>query len=266
MQAERTLAAGWSLRFLAGLVLLGHAGLSSIQNEALAAGAPTLEFNRDIRPILAENCLYCHGQDANKRQADLRLDVRDAAIEAGAIVPNDPVASEVILRINSSDPKEQMPPPKSRRLSAEQKQRLERWIAEGARYAPHWAFVAPGGRPSPLCGKSSGCATPSTVSCSPSSKPKGCHTHPRPAARPSSSGSRSTLWACRPRPRKSMPSSPTTTPRPTKTWSTACSRARVTANGWLSPGSTPPATPTAMGSSRTATPGNGSGATGWSRP
>ncbi len=143
MQAERTLAAGWSLRFLAGLVLLGHAGLSSIQNEALAAGAPTLEFNRDIRPILAENCLYCHGQDANKRQADLRLDVRDAAIEAGAIVPNDPGASEVILRINSSDPKEQMPPPKSRRLSAEQKQRLERWIAEGARYAPHWSFVAP---------------------------------------------------------------------------------------------------------------------------
>jgi len=143
MQAKHKLAAGTSLRFLAGLALLGHAGLSSIQSGAFAAEAPTLEFNRDIRPILAENCFYCHGQDANKRQAELRLDVRDAAIEAGAIVPNDPRASEIVLRINSNDPNEQMPPPKSRRLSAEQKQRLERWIAEGAIYAQHWSFVAP---------------------------------------------------------------------------------------------------------------------------
>ena len=51
--------------------------------------SPVLDFNRDIRPILSENCFYCHGQDANKRQADLRLDMRDAAIEAGAIVPKD---------------------------------------------------------------------------------------------------------------------------------------------------------------------------------
>jgi hypothetical protein len=143
MQAKRKLATGWSLRFVAGLVLLGHSGLSSIESGAFAAGAPTLEFNRDIRPILAENCFYCHGQDANKRQADLRLDVRDAAIDAGAIVPKDPRASELVLRINATDPKEQMPPPKSRRLSAEHKQRLERWIAEGAIYAPHWSFVAP---------------------------------------------------------------------------------------------------------------------------
>ena len=108
------------------------------------AAPPALDFNRDIRPILSENCFYCHGQDANKRQAELRLDVRDAAIDADAIVPNDPKASELIRRINTKDTHELMPPPKSnRRLSAEQKAILERWIAEGAAYAPHWAFVAP---------------------------------------------------------------------------------------------------------------------------
>lgn len=106
--------------------------------------AEPLKFNRDVRPILAENCLYCHGQDENKRQADLRLDVRDVAVEAGAIVPKDVAASTMIERINSTDPDEVMPPPDSnRQLSAEQKQILGRWIAEGAEYAPHWAYVAP---------------------------------------------------------------------------------------------------------------------------
>ena len=74
----------------------------------------------------------------------MRLDVRDGAIESGVIVPEDPPASELVLRINSDDPEELMPPPKSNlRLSPEQKKRLERWIEEGANYAPHWAFVAP---------------------------------------------------------------------------------------------------------------------------
>jgi hypothetical protein len=117
-------------------------GLISLTS-GVFAGAPKLDYNREIRPILAENCFSCHGQDANKRQADLRLDVRDAAIEAGAIVPNDPRQSELVRRINSNDPLEQMPPSKSKRLSLEQKKRLERWIAEGADYARHWAFVAP---------------------------------------------------------------------------------------------------------------------------
>jgi len=143
MKAEHKLAASRSLRFLVGLVLLGNAGLPSTEHQAVAVGAPTVDFNRDIRPILAENCFYCHGQDAKKRQAELRLDIREEAIEAGAITPNDPRASELVLRINSNDPKRQMPPSKSKRLSSEQKMRLERWIAEGANYAQHWAFVAP---------------------------------------------------------------------------------------------------------------------------
>lgn len=108
------------------------------------AALPALNFNRDIRPILAENCLYCHGQDGNKRQADLRLDLRESAVKAGAIVPRDAAASTVVKRIHSIDSDTMMPPPKSnRKLSPEQKQLLERWISEGAEYNPHWAYVAP---------------------------------------------------------------------------------------------------------------------------
>ncbi|MFM8413422.1 MAG: DUF1549 domain-containing protein, partial [Planctomycetota bacterium] len=115
---------------------------------APAAGAvaepAALDFNRDIRPILSENCFYCHGQDGQKREADLRLDDRQAAIDAGAIVPGEPGASTVLERIHSTDPDVQMPPPDSnRRLSDAQKALLDRWIKEGADYKPHWAFVPP---------------------------------------------------------------------------------------------------------------------------
>jgi hypothetical protein len=116
---------------------------------AVAADPAPLDFNRDIRPILSENCFYCHGQDAAKREADLRLDDREAAIAAGAIVPGDAGASVVLERIHSTDPDVLMPPPDSnRRLSADQKKLLDRWIREGADYEPHWAFVPPV-RPAP---------------------------------------------------------------------------------------------------------------------
>jgi hypothetical protein len=109
-----------------------------------------IDFNRDIRPILSENCFSCHGQDATKRKAHLRLDQRAAAIDAGAIVPKDPAASELVKRVRSADPKNLMPPPKSNhRLSAEQKKLLEQWIREGAPYAQHWAFVTPKQPPVP---------------------------------------------------------------------------------------------------------------------
>ena len=109
-----------------------------------------LDFNRDIRPILSENCLYCHGQDPAKRQGELRLDDREAAIAAGAIVPEDAEGSSLLQRIHSENPDELMPPPKSnRRLSEEQKALLKRWIAEGAVYQKHWAFVTPQRSPEP---------------------------------------------------------------------------------------------------------------------
>lgn len=103
-----------------------------------------INFNRDIRPILSENCFYCHGQDGNKRQADLQLNVRQAAIDFGAIVPGKPESSSIIERIHATDPSVQMPPPNSnRRVSEEQKQLLAKWIAAGANYETHWAFVNP---------------------------------------------------------------------------------------------------------------------------
>ncbi len=106
--------------------------------------AESLNFNRDVRPILSENCFYCHGVDGNKREADLRLDLRKDAIEGGAIVPGDLEESEMYHRIHSTEEDEIMPPPDSNRiLSSEQKKILEQWILEGAKYEKHWAFVAP---------------------------------------------------------------------------------------------------------------------------
>lgn len=103
-----------------------------------------IDFGRDIRPILSENCFYCHGQDGNQRQADLRLDDREAAIDHGAIVPGDAASSLLIERITADDPDMRMPPANSnRQLTAEQKQLLQQWIADGAAYTDHWTFVAP---------------------------------------------------------------------------------------------------------------------------
>jgi hypothetical protein len=114
---------------------------------ALADVAPT--FNRDIRPILSENCFHCHGQDPNHRGGDLRLDIREesTAVRDGiaAIVPGDPAKSEIIRRILSTDPDMVMPPPDAHMaaMSPEQIDTLQRWITAGATYEAHWAFVPP---------------------------------------------------------------------------------------------------------------------------
>ena len=106
-----------------------------------SAAEDTLSFNHDIRPILSDYCFACHGPDANHREADLRLDERDAAIDYGAIVPNETDASLLVERILSEDPDLIMPPPKGgKKLSDEQKQTLVRWIQQGANYQSHWSF------------------------------------------------------------------------------------------------------------------------------
>src|SRR5437588_8451836 len=116
-------------------------------SSARAAGP---EYNRDVRPILAENCFACHGPDSAARKAKLRLDVRDAAVKAGAVVPGKPDESEALRRVLSDDPQEQMPPPKAKKtLTRQQKELLKQWIAGGAEYQKHWSLIAPARPPVP---------------------------------------------------------------------------------------------------------------------
>ncbi len=110
-----------------------------------ARGADSaIQYNHDVRPILFENCMSCHGPDSASRQADLRLDKREVAVDKKAIVPGKPEASEMIRRILSDDPEELMPPPETKKkLTAAQKQLLANWIKAGAVYQPHWSLIAP---------------------------------------------------------------------------------------------------------------------------
>jgi hypothetical protein len=102
-----------------------------------------VEFNADIRPLLASQCYQCHGPDEKTRKAKLRLDNREEAIAAGAIVPGKPEESELIRRICAEDARERMPPPAAKKpaITAEQLALLKRWIAEGAKYSEHWSFA-----------------------------------------------------------------------------------------------------------------------------
>ena len=110
---------------------------------AIARG-DDVDFNRDIRQILSDNCFLCHGPAESTREADLRLDDRESAIDAGAIEPGDPDGSQLIERLFTDDPDLVMPPPESKKkLAQEQRELLRRWIEQGAEYQKHWAFVAP---------------------------------------------------------------------------------------------------------------------------
>jgi len=126
---------------------------------ASASGAPAgkVDFDREIRPLLLEKCTTCHGPDEKERKGKLRLDVRADALEdhdgSRAIVPGKPDESELVARIFTDDKEDVMPPLKSKKtLTAEQKDLLKRWIAEGAEYKGHWAFepVAKAEPPAPL--------------------------------------------------------------------------------------------------------------------
>ncbi len=106
-----------------------------------AFGRP-IDFNRDIRPILSDNCYYCHGPDEENNKGDLRLDRRDDAIEMGAIVPGDVEKSELIYRIITDDSDDLMPPEKSHKtLSKEEIQLLTQWVKDGAKYDQHWSYT-----------------------------------------------------------------------------------------------------------------------------
>ena len=116
---------------------------------ATGGAAEPVAFARDILPILSDTCFACHGPDEAGRKGSLRLDLQSAAYGSGksgavAIVPGQPEASEVIVRIFSRDRDEVMPPPKAlRQLTESQKERLRRWVAEGAVWGRHWAYEPP---------------------------------------------------------------------------------------------------------------------------
>ncbi len=141
---------------LRSCLILCAAGLVAWPGGRFRAEEAKLEFNRDIRPILSGKCFACHGFDAKKREAELRLDTMEGATAehdgVRAIVPGDIAKSELWSRINSEDADTVMPPPASKKeLTAAEKALLKRWVEEGAAYQKHWAFE-PVARP----GKDSG--------------------------------------------------------------------------------------------------------------
>ena len=127
-----------------GMVFLG----ATLALNATAETKP-VDFLRDVRPILSSHCFKCHGPDETTRKGGLRLDIREEAVKPAksgeyAIVPLDVEKSHLLERINTSDADDLMPPPSAKHpLNEKQKEILRRWIAEGAEYQPHWAFVKP---------------------------------------------------------------------------------------------------------------------------
>ncbi len=134
------------------LILLAscHNGLPVQIEDELAQLPETVDFNFHVKPILSDRCFACHGPDAQKREADLRLDIADhayAMLESGkkAIVPGNLTQSELVQRLLSSDPEYQMPPSESNLvLTAREKATLIKWVQQGAEFKPHWAFSRPG--------------------------------------------------------------------------------------------------------------------------
>ena len=119
--------------------MLSHTAKLLAQESATVADS--IDFNRDVRPILSNHCFQCHGEDADARKANLRLDVRSVAIEMQAIVPRQADMSSLVARITSQDPDEHMPPASAnKRLSEKQIAVLTQWIGEGADYEEHWGF------------------------------------------------------------------------------------------------------------------------------
>ena len=142
------------MRRTLSLLILALALGSRFAPAAENAPVKPLNFNRDIRPILSENCFQCHGFDEKARQAELRLDTPESALvkhdDITPIVPGHPEQSDLWRRVTSDDESEMMPPPDSHRaLKPEQKALLKRWIEQGAKYEKHWSFIPPVKAPLP---------------------------------------------------------------------------------------------------------------------
>src|SRR4029453_9111402 len=131
------------------IALLSAASLKASAQASSSAPAP-LSFNRDIRPILSNNCFACHGPDEKKRETDFHFDTKEGMfLEEGIVVPGSAAKSVLVKKITEPDPKDRMPPPDSgHALTDAQIALLKRWIDEGARWDTHWAYTAPS-RPEP---------------------------------------------------------------------------------------------------------------------
>ena len=212
----------------------------------MALGVEPVLFNRDVRPILSENCFECHGPDAAKRKADLRLDAGELGL--ALIVAGKPGESEFYQRIVHADPDERMPPPDSgHALSAVEVETLRRWIEQGALWEKHWAFIVP--------------KRPAVPASHGSPWPRGAIDRfilaklRESGLRPSPEADRETLLrrvtfdltGLPPSRRKSTRFWRTPRLAHTRWWSTGCWLRRGTASGWRSIGSTPRAMPIRTG-------------------
>src|SRR5262245_39776306 len=128
------------------LIFAALLSIAGFRASAAEPASPAIDFSRQIRPILSENCFACHGPDEKKRQRDLRLDVKGGALgklrDGGfAIVPSKPHESKLVARITESDTAKRMPPLASQKtLTPAQIDLLQQWIAQGAKWSEHWSF------------------------------------------------------------------------------------------------------------------------------
>ncbi len=153
-QIHPVLIVRWLGRFLPLFLLSGLVSEGQSVSPASPMTGQSVDFNRDIRRLLSDNCLRCHGPDEHERKGSkaskggFRLDTREGALaridDYAAIVPGDPAKSELYLRISTDDENDVMPPVDSgSKLTAREKALLKTWIEQGAPYAQHWAYVVP---------------------------------------------------------------------------------------------------------------------------
>ena len=137
-----------SLGLIATVMLLGSMIIAMPEAGAVES-RPTVDFQREVRPILSDACFGCHGPDAKARKGRLRLDVPEGGIFSErdgvrVVQPGKPDESELVRRIASKDPDETMPPPKhTRQLKPAEIDLITRWVAEGAKWQEHWSLVPP---------------------------------------------------------------------------------------------------------------------------
>jgi Protein of unknown function (DUF1553)/Protein of unknown function (DUF1549)/Planctomycete cytochrome C len=135
-------------QLLSDILIFGLSSLVAVGYVNATDATSEIQFNRDVRPILADKCFACHGRDAKRREADLRLDNADGAFKdqdgVRAVVPRNLEASELWNRINSLDEDSRMPPPEThKQITESEKEVLKRWIEQGAAYQKHWSFEPP---------------------------------------------------------------------------------------------------------------------------